>query len=236
VKPLIIAHRGGSAYESENTLKAFRKAIKLKVDFIEFDARLTKDKKLIVFHDKKVDRLTDGKGYVKNLYFRDIRKLRVNGEKIPTPEEAVKLIGNKVGIIIELKDKGCEKKIVNLIKENNLKNVIIISFNKSIIRTIKKLDNNLRTGLIFSMYPFNHHRIRRVLYDPVKSTFRVGADEIFYYYRYVTRKLIKMAHDNGLRVNIWTVDNIKTMKKFIEMGVDGIATNRPGLLKKLISK
>ncbi|MEW6063296.1 MAG: glycerophosphodiester phosphodiesterase family protein [Nanoarchaeota archaeon] len=233
MKPLIIAHRGGSAYEPENTLKAFRKAIKLKVDFIEFDVRLTKDKKLIVFHDRRVDRLTAGKGYVKDLCFRDIRRLGVGGEKIPTPEEAVKLIKNKVGIIIELKDRGCEKKIVNLIRKNNLKNVIVVSFDKKIIKTIKKIDKALRTGLIFSMYPFNHHRVRRLVYDPIKSTSKIGADEIFYYYRYTTKKLVKMAHDNGFKINVWTIDNTRMMKKFIEMGVDGVATNRPNLLKGL---
>jgi len=81
----VLGHRGCAGLEPENTIRAFKRALDLGVDLIEFDVRTTKDKKLIVIHDETVDRTTNGKGYVRNLNFEEIKKLNTSeGEKIPS--------------------------------------------------------------------------------------------------------------------------------------------------------
>ena len=114
---LIIAHRGASGYEPENTLRSFRKAIGLKSDAIELDVQLTKDNKLVVIHDETVNRTTNGKGKVKDLTLRELRKLDAGkGEKVPTLEEVFNLVKRKVKIHVELKGNNIAKPVNDLIK------------------------------------------------------------------------------------------------------------------------
>jgi len=93
---LKIAHRGASNYAPENTIEAFKKAIRLGVDVVEFDVHRTKDNKIIVMHDNKVEKTTNGVGLIKNLSFKEIRKFHEpNGELIPTLQEVLDILKNK---------------------------------------------------------------------------------------------------------------------------------------------
>src|SRR4030066_1210555 len=113
---LRIGHRGARAYEPENTLRSFRKALEIGVDAIEFDVRKTRDNHLIVIHDADVKRTTNGKGLVADLTLKQIKELSTEkNEKIPTLEETLNFIDAKTKMLIELKETGYEQQILELI-------------------------------------------------------------------------------------------------------------------------
>ena len=145
---LSIAHRGVTRQAPENTLAAFRKAIELKADIVEFDVHLTKDGKMIVHHDHGLERSTDGAGLVGELTFKKIRTFRkANGESIPSLQEVFSLLKGKCILKIDIKDKNMEKKILNLISKNGIKkdSVIISSKIVSVLKKIKHLDPKIIT-------------------------------------------------------------------------------------------
>jgi glycerophosphoryl diester phosphodiesterase len=143
---MVIAHRGASGYAPENTVSAFKKAIMMKADMIEFDVHLTKDGKVVLMHDKTVDRTTDGKGKVKEMTLKELKKLdaglwfdkKFKGEKIPTLEKVLKKFKGKILFNIEIKSEGTEEEIVRLIKKYKLeKDVMVSSFNHQFLKKIK---------------------------------------------------------------------------------------------------
>jgi glycerophosphoryl diester phosphodiesterase len=142
---LRIGHRGAKAYEPENTLRSYKKALEIGVDAVELDVRKTKDNQLVVIHDADVKRTTNGKGLVNELTLEQIKGFSAEkGEKIPTLKEALDFLDKKVKILIELKETGVEEKVLSLVRENGLqKNVIITSFLEDALRKIRELDNEV---------------------------------------------------------------------------------------------
>src|SRR3972149_5853795 len=151
---LRIGHRGARAYEPENTLRSFKKALEIGVDAVELDVRKTKDNQLVVIHDADVKRTTDGKGFVSELTLKEIKEFSAEkGEKIPTLKEALDFLDKKVKILIELKEAGVEEKVLEAVRKNGLqKNVIITSFLEDALRKIRELDKEVETGLIYATH------------------------------------------------------------------------------------
>ena len=143
-----IGHRGARAYEPENTLRGFKKAIELGVNAVELDVRKTKDDKVVVIHDAKVDRTTSGKGSVSELTLNEMKQLVTEkGEKVPTLEEALDFLDRKVKIIIELKETGFEEEVLRQIRERGLENnVVIVSFIEEALRKVREIDESVETG------------------------------------------------------------------------------------------
>jgi len=223
---LKIGHRGAKALEPENTLSAFARGINEGANAIEFDVRKTKNGALIVMHDDKVDRTTNGKGLVKGLSLKELKALDAgNGEKIPTLEEAIDFLKEKnVFILIELKEKGFEKKIIELIKEKGIQEkALVISFLAPALRKVKKLAPDVKTGLLF-FYP---------LINPIKTALGLKVDFIGPFYRIASKQLIDEAHEAGLKVFVWNIDDLNEMKSLVDRGVDGIGSNDPRLFKDL---
>lgn len=219
---LKIGHRGAAAYEPENTILSFKKAIEIGVDMIEFDIRKTKDERLIVFHDEKLNRTTNGKGYVKNYTFDQIRGLDAGkGEKIPTPEEVIELTEGKCGLLIELKESDLEKEIVEIIKEKGIEErVIVVSFYPQFLQNVKNIYPALKTGIVTRQMPKDYQRIAKNL--NVESTL-IRKDKI-------KKEYVDNLHSIGLKVGAWTVDNKRYLKKVLGMGVDLVASNKPDIL------
>ena len=144
---LRIGHRGARAYEPENTLRSFAKAIELGVNAIEFDARKTKDNEIVVIHDETVDRTTNGRVLVRELTLAEIKRLVTDkGEKVPTLEEALDFLDRKVKILIELKETGIEDRVLKIVREKGLRdNVIIISFHEDAIKRVREIDEKVET-------------------------------------------------------------------------------------------
>lgn len=218
---LKIGHRGAKGYEPENTIKSFKKAISLGVDAIEFDVRKTKDGKLVIFHDKKVDKLTEGKGLVNNLTLDEIKELRVQGEEILTLQEALNFIGKKVKkIFVELKESGFETEVLKEIKKRKLEDrVIVISFLKDVLKTVRKLNKKIETGLIYVRHK-----------NPIKTVLSLGANYLVAFYRFIHTRDIEKAHDNDLKVIVWTINKKSEAKEYKKKGVDGIVSDFPDIL------
>jgi len=151
----IIAHRGvhNNITIPENSLKAFKKAIELKYP-IELDVQLTKDNKLVVFHDETLKRLTNKEGIIQKMNYDEFKDITLLNSKeiIPTLEEVLKLVDNQVLIDIEIKKtKRIKKTCTELIKQlNGFDNFIIKSFDFRIVRYLKKYNPNLEVGLLLT--------------------------------------------------------------------------------------
>jgi len=219
---LKIGHRGTRAYEPENTLRSFKKALELGVDAVELDVRRTKDDKIIVIHDAEVDRTTNGKGLVSELTLEKIKELVTEkGEKIPTFEEALDFLDKKVKILIELKETGLEEKVLSSVHEKGLeKNVIIVSFLEEALRKVRELNDEVETGLIYV-----RHR------NPIKAALELKANYLLPLYRFTHTADVQKAHENGLKVIVWTINKQEEVSEYLEKGVDGIASDRPDILK-----
>ncbi|MCW4053584.1 MAG: glycerophosphodiester phosphodiesterase family protein [Candidatus Bathyarchaeota archaeon] len=218
---LRIGHRGARAYEPENTLRSFKKAIELGVDAVEFDVRKTKDDQLVVIHDPDVKRTTDGTGLVSELTLKEIKGFSAEkGEKIPTLKEALDFLDKKVKIVIELKEVGVEEKVLEAVREKQLQeNIVIVSFIEDALRKVRELDQKVETGLIYIK-----HR------NPVKAALEFKASYLLPLYRFTHTANVKRAHNSGLKVVVWTVNKPEEVAEYTKKGVDGIASDKPDIL------
>jgi glycerophosphoryl diester phosphodiesterase len=220
---LRIGHRGAKAYEPENTLRSYKKALEIGVDAVELDVRKTKDNQLVVIHDADVKRTTDGKGLVSELTLEEIKGFSAEkGEKIPTLKEALDFLDKKVKILIELKEAGVEEKVLEAVRKNGLqKNVIITSFIEDALRKIRELDKEVETGLIYA-----EHK------NPVKAALELKASYLLPLYRFTHTANVQKAHENGLKVIVWTINTPEEAAEYVKKGVDGIASDKPDILNQ----
>jgi len=216
-----IAHRGASAYEPENTIRSFSRAIELKADMIELDVRKSLDGRLVVIHDSKVDRTTNGKGLVGRKSLSELKELDAGmGEKIPTLEESIESAAGKTKFVIELKEDGLEEQVIKVIRGYGLKeDVFIVSFRPLRLKAVKELEPGLKTGLILF-----------ASVNPLRIAERCGADAVAPFRWFITRSLAERARLSGLYLFTWTVDDKENAERLRELGVNGIVTNKPDLL------
>lgn len=221
---LKIGHRGAKAYEPENTILSFKRALELGVNAVELDVRMTKDGEIIVIHDAEVDRTTNGKGLVKELTLNEIKKLSTEkGEKIPTLEEALDFLDRKVRILIEIKEVGTEEKVLDIVRRKGLEdNVIIISFYEEALRRTRELSGTVKMGLIYVRHK-----------DPIGAALSLRAQYLLPMYKFIYPSLVRKAHEKGLKIIAWTINTREEASEYARMGVDGIASDKPDILKDL---
>jgi glycerophosphoryl diester phosphodiesterase len=218
---LRIGHRGAKAYEPENTLRSFRRALEMGVDAVELDVRKTRDNQLVVIHDSDVKKTTNGKGSVNELTLKEMKALSTaKDEKIPTLEEALDFLDKKAKVLIELKETGVEEKVLALVRERQLqKNVIIVSFIEDALRKVRELDAEVETGLIYVT-----HR------NPIKAALELRASYLVSFYKFTHTANVQKAHENGLKVIVWTVNKPEEVAEYAKKGVDGVASDKPDIL------
>ena len=236
-KVLIFAHRGASNLAPENTLKAFKKAIELKADYIEFDAHQSKDGEIVIIHDANTFRTTGHSGIIEKMTLEELKELDCgDGEKIPTLEELVKLAKGKIGLNCEIKAKSMAQKIIKIIREADLfESTIISSFKHKELLKIKNLEPRLKIASL------NPTRTGWVLdWFSRKKMIKTAEENKFYainpLYLVVNKKFIYKAHIKNIKVYPWTVDSITAIENLIKMGVDGIITNDIVKAKKVLSR
>ena len=220
-----IGHRGAMDLEPENTLLSINKAIELKADAVEIDVYRTKDNELVVMHYERVEKTTNGRGLVWDHTLSEIKKLDAGkGEKVPTLQEVIDAVGNRCGILIELKMYGIEKSVVDHVNRNNIKErVIAISFFHDLMKKVKQLDPEIKTGITFMCVPVHVSRLAA----------EAGAEFILPQYQFLTPDMVKDAHENNLKIFAWHTEDLEEMRALVRLGVDGILTNRPDLLLQL---
>jgi glycerophosphoryl diester phosphodiesterase len=218
---LKIGHRGARAYEPENTLLSFQRAIELGANAVELDVRKTKDNELVVMHNADVNKTTNGKGAVNELTLDEIKKLVTEkNEKVPTLEEALNFVGDQVKVLIELKETGYEDAVLGLVtKKGLLDNVILISFHEDALQKIRELNSEVKTGLIYVRHK-----------NPVQAALDLKATYLLPLYRFTHSANVKKAHENGLKVIVWTINDKEEAAEYIKKGVDGIASDKPDIL------
>ncbi|MCP3682716.1 MAG: glycerophosphodiester phosphodiesterase [bacterium] len=222
---ITVGHRGAAGLEPENTLLGFRKAIEIGVDFIELDVHLSKDGEIIVMHDNTVDRTTDGTGKVGEMTLEELKKLDAGkGEKIPTLQEAIDVAKDKVGIIIELKGENTEEPVFNAIKKNNLEKARCVSFHHDRVKKVKGLNNSIYTGVLLVGAPVN----------PVSVADDAGADELTVNFKFIEKEFVEKCHAGNKQVFVWNCDTEEDIRRMIDLGVDGIGSNLPDLLVKVV--
>jgi len=233
----VVGHRGAAGVEPENTIRGFRYALELGVDYVECDVHLTKDNQLIVMHDETVDRTTNGTGAIRNLTFAEVRSLDAGkGERVPTLAEVLEVVKDRAILLIELKGEGVEEQAVQTVKEMQMdEQVIFTSFHLDRIRKVKSPlppfakggkggISSLKVGAIFGQPPA----------DACQQALDAGASGIGVHYRNLRRELVNKAHSHGLDVRAWNPDTVPEMQAMIDLGVNGVSSNRPDLLISLV--
>jgi glycerophosphoryl diester phosphodiesterase len=193
---------------------------------VEVDVRESKDGHVVVIHDEKVDRTTNGRGYVKELTLDELKQLDAGlGEKIPTLREVIREVKGKIRLVIEIKVQNIEQKVLQLIAEETMKkDVIVVSFYSNVLEKIKGLDGEIKTGFIFS----------KILQSPLQLAVTFKSNIILPRYSLVSEAMVNDAHKLGLMIIPWTVDDISIAKQLIKLGVNGIATNKPDIRNELL--
>ncbi len=238
-RPLIIAHRGASAYAPENTMASFIKALEMNADGIELDVHMTKDKALVVCHDEKVDRTTDGEGFVKDFTLEEIKSLdagswfgeEFKGQKIPELREVLELIKDTdIMLNIELKNApiiyaGIEKKTIDMISEYKMEDrVIISSFNHYSLIEVKRINSRIKTGVLYIAG----------LVEPWIYAKRLNADALHpIFYNLLVPDFVKGCFENGIMINPFTVDDEMYITALVNLKINGIITNYPDRAVKI---
>ena len=249
----VISHRGANQVAPQNTIEAFEKSIEIGCDGFETDIHLTKDGIPVVCHNFTIDETSTGKGAIKDMTLEELRQYdfgsykgdEFKGVKIPTLDEFLevsKKMGDKMKVLdIELKSEkfgeaGTElaEKTIDAVKNHGLFDKLLISsFDPSILVVCKKIDKNCKTGILYS--PDNLVSIK-ISARPVAFAKEIGCDALHPFAMYVTRLYVERAHRAGLQVNPWTINKELTAKHLIKLGVDGIITDDPGLMNRLLGK
>jgi glycerophosphoryl diester phosphodiesterase len=218
---LKIGHRGARAYEPENTLSSFRRALELGVDAVELDVRKTRDNELVVIHNADVNKTTDGSGAVNELTLEEIQRfVTEKGEHVPTLEEVLDAVARRVKVLVELKETGTEEQVMDLIRKKRLtENVIITSFNEDALRKVRELSDEVETGLIYVRHK-----------NPIQAALDLKAEYLLPLYRFTHSSNIQKAHEAGLKVIVWTINNKEEADEYKKKGVDGIASDMPDIL------
>lgn len=225
---VVVGHRGCALLEPENTLRGFRRAFELGCDYVETDVRFTRDGALILMHDERVDRTTSGTGRVCDLTLREIQALDAGkGEQAPTFLELLHILPDPVQLLCELKGEGVESAAVAAVREAGVQErVVFTCFHLDRIRAVKAIDASLRTGAIFSEP------------SPGWATIAAsaGAEGVGIHFRHHTRELIEEAHRHGLIIRAWNPDTVADIQRTIDLGPDGISSNRPDLVLQLLGR
>jgi glycerophosphoryl diester phosphodiesterase len=236
---LVIAHRGASGHAPENTLAAFKKAVALGATFIETDLHLSRDARFVAIHDATLNRTTNGQGSVHDLTLAELRRLDAGswfgseyaGERIPTLEEILAFSKkNDVVFYLELKPGGSwggEHALIGALRESGeIPRAVVISFDASIVLSLRKIEPTLMTGLLYDGQ----------IENPVEKAVEVGARQLLVRGDLVTPSLLIEARKRDLQVVCWTVNHPAHMRLLIAAGADGIMSDYPDRLVATLKK
>lgn len=221
---LVIAHRGASAYEVENSLTAFHRAVALGADGIELDVHGTADAELIVHHD---DTLSGRR--LAGLPLDVVRTHRLtNGEPIPTLVEALSAIGGRTIVFVEVKalPPEMDQRLFECLDGGPAPGRYHVhSFDHRIIHRLCTRRRDRTYGVLSSSYPCH----------PLVPVTDAGATELWQHESLIDRDLVSAAHAAGTRVYAWTVDDPARMTELRDLGIDGICSNRPDVVRRVLS-
>jgi glycerophosphoryl diester phosphodiesterase len=219
----IFGHQGAPGYAPENTLLSFKEAIQRGADFIELDVHRVNNE-LIVIHDYRLERTTNGAGIIYDKSIKYLRSLDAGqGERIPLLTEVLNLVNKRVGVNIELKSPGTAKpvmELINLYVKNHgwsPDDFIISSFDQIELLTLRQLHLTIRIGILMFGIPLDFNQIVEAL-NPFSINISI---------EFVNRQFIAKVHQMGLKIFIFTVNYPDDIRRMLDWGADGIFTDFP---------
>lgn len=229
------AHRGASEYAPENTMSAFNMALQLGANGIELDLQITKDGKIVIFHDNEIDKKSNKKGKISDYTYQELLNFdfgswfnsKYKGEKIVLFEDFAKeFLQKELTFAIELKDEGMEKEVFDIIKKYaNHDNIYIASFNYKALENMRKIDSNIKLSWLIEE-KINKNNINKLL--------KINGSQICPKADNVTKSDIELANKNGVKVRLWGISNEKIMENVYNLNIDGMTVNFPDKLKHLM--
>src|SRR6266498_4773407 len=256
--PLIIAHQGGDGVWPGDTIYAFEKTVEIGADVLEMDAHITKDSQIVLMHDEKVDRTTDGTGLIENLTLKELKQLdaaykwsnddgktfpyRGQGIQVPTLNELFQKFP-QIRYVIEIKltQNPIDKPLCDLIRKNNMQNkAVIASFHDVAMQNFRKTCPEVATsasrGEVTKFVLLGKVFLSGLVAPQYQSIQPPYDPAESLNIPVMTRRFIREAHAKNLAVEPWTVDDPALMKQYIEWGVDGIMTDRPDLMIQVLEE
>ncbi len=235
--PLISGHRGAAGYAPENTMAAFRAGAEAGADLLELDAQRTSDGQVVVIHDHRLERTTNGRGWVWDHTLAELRALDAGawygaafaGEPIPTLDEVAAWAAGRVRLNIEIKatpDTLCDlpEQVVGICRRHGIVgDTLVISFDHVAIRRVKQAEAGLACAVNFTAR----------LVDPVAVARAARADILNLHAGFIDRALCELAHANGLGVQCFMDDPVLAVR-LAEMGVDFMDADRPDVVRAAV--
>lgn len=232
----VTAHRGASGWAPENTLAAFSKAIEQGSDYSELDVRLSKDGVVVLSHDDSLRRTTGQRGAVRDYTVEELKTFdagswfgpEFTGEKMPTLQEVMRLVKGKMKLNIEVKITREEPlvaaKVIEIIRQEGFdKECMITSFDQATVEKVIELAPDLPVGLIFS--------------ETTKADVFAGPWPILSVrFSAVNAEFVAKARKAGKQIHVWTVNDDQKMRELLALEVDGIITNYPDRLRKVLAE
>ncbi|MEJ7585419.1 MAG: glycerophosphodiester phosphodiesterase [Acidimicrobiales bacterium] len=232
---LAFAHRGGAGDWPENTMPAFAHAVSLGYRYLETDVHVTSDDVLLAFHDDRLERVTDGTGTISTLPYRQVRSALVDGrEPIPLLED---LLGAfpEARINIDPKHDGAVAALAEVVRRtDSIDRVCCGAFSDARLARLRSI---LGPTLCTSLGPRATARLRAGSYGTPVGRLPGPCVQVPHRFRGRTltdRRFVDAAHRRGLQVHVWTVDEPAEMDELLDLGVDGIMTDRPTVLKDVL--
>jgi glycerophosphoryl diester phosphodiesterase len=224
-------------------MAAFRRAVEMGACFIETDLHLTRDARVVAIHDATLDRTTNGHGLVDLMPLAEVRQLDAGawfrsrsaesfaGERVPTLDEVLRFARERdIIFYLELKSDstwGVEHAVVAALRDTGeAARVVILSFDPATLLSVNRLDQTMMTGYLCEI-PSN---------DLVERSVRAGARQIAPRGDLVTPALVTRAHEAGLQVVAWTINEPDQMRRLIAAGVDGIMSDYPDRLVSVLNE
>lgn len=235
----ICAHRGASVRAPENTLAAFRQALDEGAGMVEFDIQRTSNDEVVVIHDVKLDRTTDGRGVIRRLSLQAVRSVDAGrhfgeefaGERVPLLDEALELILGRGAVpMIEIKGwhrrvRGIEEPLAAVLRNHRaLSEVVLVVHDRATAEAVRRSCD----GALVSLLTFTKRNAR--------SAAKRGFDGVDPYWKSLSRRLVNDLHGRRLFLTPWTVNRPRDMRRLLMLGVDAMITDDPALLRSVVEE
>ena len=232
--PIPFAHRGGASEHPENTMPAFEHAVRLGYRYVETDAHATADGVLVAFHDPVLDRVTDRHGVIAALPWESVRKARTGGESIPLMEELLTTWPD-IRVNIDLKHDASVAPMLDVIERTGAHDrVCVAAFSGRRLDRFRRMSGG---RICTAIGPMDIARLRAAGYRMRTGAFAGACAQVPVRrgpVLVVDRRFVEGAHHHHLPVHVWTIDDPAEMERLLDLGVDGIMTDRPSLLKEVL--
>jgi glycerophosphoryl diester phosphodiesterase len=237
---LVVAHRGSSGSAPENTVAAFQLALESGADIIECDIRLTRDEEVVIFHDRTLNRTTNGSGPVQDKTLKELKSLdagswfssKFKGEGIPTLSEALQFLDGRAFLNIELKADASdhqtnvhlENRVLETVRDAQAEHrILVASFNHRLMREIKARHPELTTAVIYKA-------VRDFASRPSRLVSRSGAEAFVCGRWWLRRKLLEDLQVHHIPLFVYTVNREHDVERMIRLRVNGVITNFPDMV------